>query len=304
MKIKCNVCCHQCALEEGQTGACGARRNADGKIIASNYGRLTALALDPIEKKPLSRFHPGSMILSVGSYGCSLSCPFCQNYEIASARELRSGQKNPFTAVGKAPVVYLDGKKERMLDTAYYTPQKLCDLALDLRSRGNIGIAFTYNEPLVGWEFVRDTAELFHRNGMKTVLVSNGMASQEILREILPYIDAMNIDLKGFTPEFYRDFVGGDLEMAKDFIRTAAEGCHVELTKLIIPEKNDSEEEMRQMADWIASLRGGKGREIPLHVSRYFPRYKWTAPATPVKTVYRLAEVARERLDYVYTGNC
>ncbi len=299
MKITCTVCCHHCRLEEGQTGACGARRNVNGIVTASNYGRLTALALDPIEKKPLARFYPGSMILSVGSYGCSLRCPFCQNYEIAAAREQQSDRRSEML-----PVAYYDGRHQRLLDTAYYTPQELCDLALDLRDRGNIGIAFTYNEPLVGWEFVCDTAKLFHEKGMKTVLVSNGMASQEILQEILPYMDAMNIDLKGFTQEFYRDFVGGDLEMVKDFIRTAAESCHVEVTKLIIPEKNDSEQEMRQMAEWIASLRGGKGRDIPFHVSRYFPRYKWTAPATPVRTVYRLAEVAREKLDYVYTGNC
>ena len=279
MRTICNVCSRRCRLEDGQTGACGARRNDHGTITASNYGKLTALALDPIEKKPLSRFYPGSMILSAGSYGCSLHCPFCQNYEIAAAREPHG-------------------------ETVRYSPQELCDLALDLRVRGNIGIAFTYNEPLVGWEFVRDTAELFHQKGMKTVLVSNGLASQEVLKEILPHIDAMNIDLKGFTPEFYRDFVGGDLEMVKDFIRTAADSCHVELTKLIIPGKNDSEEEMRQTAEWIRSLRGGEGRSIPLHVSRYFPRYKWTAPATPVKTVYRLADVAREKLDHVYTGNC
>ena len=279
MRTTCNVCCHHCRLEDGQTGACGARRGDHGTVIASNYGKLTALALDPIEKKPLSRFFPGSRILSVGSYGCSLRCPFCKNYEIAAAREPQ-------------------------VETVEYSPQELCDLALDLRTRGNIGIAFTYNEPLVGWEFVRDTAVLFHQKGMKTVLVSNGMASQEILREILPHIDAMNIDLKGFSQEFYRDFLGGDLEMVKEFIRTASDSCHVELTKLIIPEKNDSEEEMRQMAEWIMSLRGGNGRSIPLHVSRYFPRYKWTAPATPVKKVYRLAEVAREKLDYVYTGNC
>ena len=324
MKAACNVCCHHCRLEEGQTGACRARRNERGVIKCTNYGRLTALALDPIEKKPLARFYPGSMILSVGSYGCSLRCPFCQNYEIASAGEHRPKEGGSILPIsgnrGKAaekknggghsaqnkmyPVTYNDGRRERTLDTAYYTPQELCDLALDLRERGNIGIAFTYNEPLVGWEFVRDTAKLFHRHDLKTVLVSNGMASQEILQEILPYIDAMNIDLKGFTPEFYRDFVGGDLEMVKDFIRTAAEGCHIEITKLIIPDKNDSEEEMRRMTEWIALLRGGRGRRIPLHVSRYFPRYKWTAPATPVKTVYGLADVAREKLDYVYTGNC
>lgn len=282
MKAVCNVCCHHCVLEEGQFGACGARRNSGGRVTAANYGRLTALALDPIEKKPLARFYPGTRILSVGSYGCSLSCPFCQNHEIAAA--------------GK--------NAEEKLEIAAYSPQELCDLAAGLKSRNNIGIAFTYNEPLVGWEFVRDTAELFHRRSMKTVLVTNGMASQEILEQILPYIDAMNIDLKGFTQEFYRDFVHGDLEMVKQFIVTASGKCHVELTKLIIPDQNDSEEEMHRMAEWIASLHGGKGRAIPLHVSRYFPRYRWTAPATKIETVYRLAQAAREHLDYVYTGNC
>lgn len=334
MRAICNVCCHHCSLEEGRTGACGARTNKGGQITASNYGRLTALALDPIEKKPLARFMPGSRILSVGSYGCSLCCPFCQNYEIASARPASmndacgesAGRNTAHTAspavTGSDPgqesgnntiITYSDpgpsggkysGGREHRLEIAEYTPQELCSLALELRARGNIGIAFTYNEPLVGWEFVRDTARLFHENGMKTVLVTNGMASGEVLQELLPFIDAMNIDLKGFTEDFYREFVGGDLNMVKDFISAAAEGCHVEITKLIIPGKNDSESEMRRMAAWIASLRGGTGRDIPLHVSRYFPRYKWKAPATSVKTVYRLAETAREKLDYVYTGNC
>lgn len=300
MKTNCNVCFRRCQLEEGQTGACGARKNVNGTVTASNYGRLTALALDPIEKKPLARFFPGSNILSVGSYGCSLRCPFCQNYEIASARE----ENRHAGSEGLNPVTFREGNRQRTLETAVYTPDQLCALALDLQSRGNIGIAFTYNEPLIGWEFVRDTARLFRLHGMRTVLVSNGMASKEILREILPYIDAMNIDLKGFTEEFYRDFLGGDLAMVKDFIAGAAQGCHVELTKLIIPDKNDSEEEMREMTAWIASLCGGHGREIPLHVSRYFPRYKWKVPATRVETVYRLADVARETLKYVYTGNC
>ena len=301
-KIPCPVCCHHCLLAEGQAGACGARKNRGGRIIASNYGRLTSLALDPIEKKPLAMFYPGSLVLSVGSYGCSLRCPFCQNFEIAAAREREKNdpdQKDP-------PVFYSSaaGAVPRELETVRYTPQELCDLGLGLRSRGNIGIAFTYNEPLVGYEFVRDTARLFQEHGMKTVLVTNGMASREVLMEILPFTDAMNIDLKSFAPAFYRDFVGGDLEMVKDFISCAVQECHVELTKLIIPGNNDGEEEMRRMAAWIASLKGGRGRDIPLHVSRSFPRYRWTAPATKVETVYRLADVAREYLDHVFTGNC
>lgn len=323
MKRTCHACFRRCILAEGQTGACGARKNTGGGITASNYGRLTSLALDPIEKKPLARFYPGSRILSVGSYGCNLRCPFCQNYEIATAREAL--QKSPGgidmgqeTAAAREassaalrpqplPVEYLEaggGGRSQLLETAAYSPEELCGLALGLRGRGNIGIAFTYNEPLVGYEFVRDTAGLFHENGMKTVLVTNGTASPEVLEEILPLIDAMNIDLKGFAEEFYRDFVGGSLQMAKDFIARAADHCHVELTKLIIPGKNDGEEEMRRMAAWIASLRGGKGSDIPLHVTRYFPRYKSTEPATEVSTVYRLAQIAGETLEHVYTGNC
>ena len=278
----CNVCFRRCSLEEGRVGSCGARIGRNGAVEPLWYGRISSVALDPIEKKPLYHFYPGSRILSVGSLGCNLHCPFCQNHEIAQA-EGKGGFSVPVETV---------------------SPTELAELAERCRSRGNIGIAFTYNEPLVGYEFVRDTARLAKKKGLLNVLVTNGTAAPEILEEIAPYVDAMNIDLKGFTPEFYRDFLGGDLEMVKEFIRTAAESCHVELTKLIIPEKNDSEDEMRRMADWIASLRGGKGRNIPLHVSRYFPRYKWTAPATPVKTVYRLADAARERLDYVYTGNC
>lgn len=314
MKKTCNVCCHHCALEEGQTGACGARKNVAGRIVAANYGKLTALALDPIEKKPLARFRPGSRILSVGSYGCSLRCPFCQNYEIAAAREdpesglIQVPETDPTAqealSVRRQGVPRMPSGRRRPIEIAEYTPQDLLNLALDLRPRGNIGIAFTYNEPLVGWEFARDTAQLFHSAGMKTVLVTNGMASKEVLEQILPHIDAMNIDLKGFSDAFYRDFAGGSLEMVKNFIAEAVKGCHVELTKLIIPGKNDSEEEMRQMTAWIAGLRGGRGKDIPLHVSRYFPAYRWREPATEVAAVYRLARIAGETLQYVYTGNC
>jgi len=311
MKKTCNVCCHHCALDEGQTGACGARKNVSGQIVASNYGKLTALALDPIEKKPLARFYPGSRILSVGSYGCSLRCPFCQNYEIAAAREDPESGLILVPETDPAEQEALSAHRSRMpsrrlqsIDIAEYTPQELLNLALDLRPRGNIGIAFTYNEPLVGWEFVRDTAQLFHDGGMKTVLVTNGMASGEVLEKILPCIDAMNIDLKGFSDAFYRDFAGGSLEMVKAFIAEAAKSCHVELTKLIIPGKNDGEEEMRQMTAWIAGLRGGRGKDIPLHVSRYFPAYRWREPATEVSAVYCLARIAGETLDHVYTGNC
>ena len=174
---KCEVCFRHCELKEGQTGFCGARICAGGEVRAANYGMLTSLALDPIEKKPLNRFMPGSRILSAGSYGCNLRCPFCQNYEISWSEEVRRSARN----------------------AQHVTPEQLAETAVYYRRKGNIGVAFTYNEPLAGYEFVRDTAKLVHEAGMVNVLVSNGTAELPILEEILPYIDAMNIDLKGFT---------------------------------------------------------------------------------------------------------
>ena len=188
-------------------------------------------------------------------------------------------------------------------------PERLAKLAEAYRREGNIGVAFTYNEPMIGYEFVRDTAKLVSEKGMKNVLVSNGTAELEVLEEILPYMDAMNIDLKGFTDEYYRDLLGGSRKMVMDFIERAVKDCHMELTTLIIPGENDSEEEMQELSSWIAGLKDGAGNiigpDIPLHISRFFPRFKMTdRQATEVRKVYRLAEVAREKLKYVYTGNC
>ena len=180
------------------------------------------------------------------------------------------------------------------------TPAQLARLASGYQNAGNIGVAFTYNEPLVGYEFVRDTACLVKQNGMKTVVVTNGSVELEILEEILPYIDAMNIDLKGFTEDYYRK-LGGNLNTVKAFIERAAKDCHVELTTLIVPGENDSKEKMEQEAAWIASL----SPEIPLHVSRFFPRYQMTdRQATEVRQVYRMKQIAEKYLKYVYTGNC
>lgn len=274
MNTTCELCFHHCALAEGQTGLCRARANRDGRIGPLNYGRLTSLALDPIEKKPLRRFHPGSLILSAGSFGCNLRCPFCQNAEISMA-----GTEFP---------------------THDYAPEALTQLALQLRPRGNIGVAYTYNEPLVGYEYVRDCAALVHGAGMVNVLVTNGTVEAAPWRELLPLIDAVNIDLKGFTEGWYRS-LGGDLETVKRSIALAAESCHVEVTTLVVPGGNDGEDEMRALSSWLASV----SPDIPLHVSRFFPRHRMTdRPPTPVDRVYRLAEIARERLRYVYTGNC
>ncbi|MBR3034532.1 MAG: AmmeMemoRadiSam system radical SAM enzyme [Firmicutes bacterium] len=279
----CSVCFRHCRIEEGQIGFCGGRTVKDGRVAAYNYGRITSLALDPIEKKPLSRFHPGSRILSAGSFGCNLRCPFCQNYDISwSGQAMRYAEK-----------------------AETLSPEELADLAEQLNARGNIGIAFTYNEPLIGYEFVRDTAKLAHERGLKNVLVTNGTAELAVLEDLKPYVDAMNVDLKGFTDRYYSEVLGGDRKMVMDFIEAAAGFCHVELTTLIVPGENDSEEEMRELSAWVSRLRNPDGESIPLHVSRFFPRFHMQDRGpTDVRKVYRLAEVARENLEYVYTGNC
>lgn len=275
MEKICQVCMHHCKLRPGQWGVCRARKNEEGEIVCKSYGQVSSLALDPIEKKPLNRFYPGSRILSVGSFGCNLRCPFCQNNEISMV-------------------------SPEMSEDHYLSPTELADIALQCREKGNIGVAFTYNEPLVGWEYVLDTARLVKEAGMKNVMVTNGTASPEILEKLLPYIDGMNIDLKGFSEEYYRK-LGGSLTVVKEFIKRAAADCHVELTTLIVPGENDSISEMEEEARWIASI----DREIPLHVSRFFPRYKMQdRPATEVENVYALADAAGKYLKYVYTGNC
>ena len=283
----CNVCFRHCNISEGGLGFCGARTCDNGEVKAANYGRVTSLALDPIEKKPLARFRPGSYIVSVGSYGCNLRCPFCQNYQISWSEEAR-----------------------RFAETAeYIPPEELAAIAAQTKNRGNIGVAFTYNEPLIGWEYIRDTAKLVHEQGMYNVIVTNGTASLDVLAELTPHIDAMNIDLKGFTDRYYNDVLGGDRAMTMAFIEEAVKHCHVELTTLIVPGENDSEDEIREMCAWISSLTDANGciigNEIPLHISRFFPRFNMQdRRATDVGLIYKLADIAREQLTYVYTGNC
>ena len=184
-------------------------------------------------------------------------------------------------------------------------PGELVELALRLKPRGNIGLAFTYNEPLIGWEFVRDAAKLAHDAGLVNVLVTNGTAELPVLEELLPHIDAMNVDLKGFTERYYTQVLGGSLDMVKAFITRAVQDCHVELTTLIVPKENDTEDEMRALVSWVAGLKDKGAVEIPLHISRFFPRFHMTdRQATDVSCIYRLADIAREKLKYVYTGNC
>jgi len=284
-RVRCFLCPHNCNIPSGHTGICGVRYNDGGTLIAESYGRITALALDPIEKKPLSRFHPGSFILSAGSYGCNLICSFCQNHSISMER-VREDRKEPS----------LSGRRRWV----FVPPEDLVEKALDLVDEDNIGIAYTYNEPLISYEYVYECSRLAHEKGMKNVLVTNGYISPEPLREILPYIDAMNIDLKSFRDEFYTKICGGFSEHVKNTIRMAAGSCHVEVTTLIIPGLNDSADEMHELASWLASI----SPEIPLHLSRFFPNYRMLdRPPTPPQTIYSLVSVAREYLKYVYTGN-
>ncbi len=280
---RCHVCFRHCEIKDGALGFCGGRTAKNGRNEACNYGRITSLALDPIEKKPLARFFPGSKILSVGSFGCNLRCPFCQNHDISWSEEA--------------------GEYAKTAETI--TPRELTEIAVRTKSRGNIGLAFTYNEPLIGYEFVRDTAVLAKKEGLQTVMVTNGTAEKPVLDELAPYIDAMNIDLKGFTDRYYTKVLGGDRGQVLSFIEEAVNHCHVELTTLIVPGENDGEEEMRELSAWVSRLKEPDGEGVPLHISRFFPRFHMTdRPATEIKKIYRLADVARENLDFVYTGNC
>lgn len=275
MRVRCEICPHHCNIEEGHIGLCRARTNRDGRIVSENYGKLTALALDPIEKKPLNHFYPGSKVLSIGSYGCNLKCSFCQNSDISM----------------------VGGTEIKTQET---TAEEMTKKAILLQSKGNIGIAYTYNEPLIGYEFIRDCAFLIKQAGLKNVVVTNGYICEEPLKQLIPFIDAFNIDLKGFTEAYYHK-LGGDLETVKRSIEIASERSHVEVTTLIVPGENDSDEEMEALSLWLSKI----NPDIVLHISRFFPRFQMQDhDATPVEQVYHLAKIARKKLRYVYEGNC
>ena len=280
--MKCSVCPHHCEIKEVQSGICYARTCVDGVIVPRNYGQITSLALDPIEKKPLNRFYPGSWIVSLGSWGCNLNCPWCQNDSISRGEDW----------VGSSP--------HRHRNYIQLTPEEVVEKAIELKAEDNIGIAFTYNEPMICPEFLTDTARLAHEADLKNVLVTNGMIEQEAHETFLPFIDAYNIDLKTSSAEKYR-MIGGDLDAIVGTIRRAAACAHVEVTNLIVPGFNDTEEEIRKTAQIIAEI----DRDIPMHVTRFFPAGRMrNAEPTDVRLVYRFAEIAREYLTYVYTGNC
>jgi pyruvate formate lyase activating enzyme len=272
-KLECLLCPHYCKLNEGQSGICGVRKNTGESIELMTYGVLSGYALDPIEKKPLYHFFPGQKILSIGSYGCNMRCDFCQNYNIS--------QNVP---VKLKPDI---------------TPENIVSEALS--AENNIGIAFTYNEPVIWFEFMRDTALAAKKEGLYTVLVSNGYINRDPLKEMIQFIDAFNIDLKAFNNSFYRKLTGADIEPVKNsLIQIAKSGKHLEITTLIIPGHNDDEMEMRLESEWIA---GELGKGVPLHLSRYFPMYRRDDKTTSQETLNSLFDIASENLNHVYMGN-
>lgn len=269
--VICTLCPKGCIIQEGRSGFCRVRTNMGNKLYAENYAGCSSCALDAIEKKPLYHFYPGSSILSLGTWGCNFSCTFCQNWQIAQQRP----------------------------DITELLPAKAVEIAKQYKEKGNIGIAYTYSEPGVWYEYVLETAKLAHEAGLKNVLVTNGFINPKPLHELLPYIDAMNIDVKAFHKDFYQTVCAGGLEAVKETVELAVRTCHVEITTLLIPGMNDNEKEISNMAEWLAKL----NPNIPLHFSRYFPNYKMQAPPTPRIIMDTAKKLAEQYLNYVYLGN-
>jgi len=271
-RIRCLLCPNHCVLKPGEVSRCLSRVHEDGMLRVRNYGKVASIALDPVEKKPLCAFHPGRRILSVGTFGCNLSCQYCQNWRI-------SQEEAPCRDI---------------------SPGQLVHLAEDVREEGNIGLAFTYNEPTIWYEYVLDTAQLAQESDQVVVLVTNGYINPEPLASLLPHVDAMNIDLKAFHPAFYRDLCKGRLEPVLETIRASHAACHVELTTLVIPGYNDAESEIDALAGWVAEL----SPRIPLHLSRHHPDWHMREPGPiEVERLYRLSDIARKHLDTVHVGN-
>jgi pyruvate formate lyase activating enzyme len=268
-QVQCLLCPHQCRIREGGRGICRTRELRQGTLYATNYAQVASLAYDPIEKKPLYHFFPGSTIFSMGGNGCNLGCLFCQNWEISQSQ----------------------------VPTRSLEPAKAVELA---QAHGSIGIAYTYSEPLVWFEYVLDCSRLVREKGLKNVLVTNGLTNPEPLQDLLPWIDALNIDVKSMSEDFYRRFCKGPLAPVLRTAEVASQVSLVEITNLIIPTLNDREEDIRSLVDWVAER---LGPETPLHFSRYFPHYQMQLMPTPLETLRRAWEIGKEKLSYVYVGN-
>lgn len=271
-EVQCLLCPRKCIIEEGKLGNCRTRKNKGGRLYTLVYDQYVSVAMDPIEKKPLYHFFPGCEILSLGTVGCNLHCQFCQNWAISQ-------------------------KAINEVSTRTITPGEAVSLA---KTYNSLGIAYTYNEPLINYEYVLDVAREAQKYGLKNVLVTNGYINEEPLVNLLPYIDAANIDLKSFKCDFYREYCQGTLS---EVLRTVEimfhHKKHIELTNLLIPGLNDKEEEIEDFTDWVCAL----SKDIPLHFSRYFPCYKMKINATPFSTLQKAKAIALKKLNYVYLGN-
>jgi pyruvate formate lyase activating enzyme len=268
-RVVCNLCPHHCKIKPGHIGLCRVRKNIDQTLYTLNYGRISAFNLDPIEKKPLYHYYPGNLIVSVGSFGCNMKCSFCQNHTIAH----------------EEPV------------TVALLPENLADKAAAVH--GNIGIAYTYNEPSIWYEYVFETAAAAKDRGLKNVLVTNGYLEEEPLERILPRIDAMNIDIKAFDEDYYIDICKGRLAPVLRTVEKAAAHCHVEVTTLVVGGLNDNLDQLEQLGRWLAGI----NKNIPIHLSRYYPAYHMDRPATPVDTLFKAKDLMMRFLNYVYIGN-
>ena len=269
-RVRCRVCPHQCAIADGRTGICLCRKNFAGALRPVNYGEVTSAAMDPIEKKPLYHFHPGSDILSIGTWGCNFKCDFCQNWQIS----------------------------QRQAPAEHWSPADAVEAAQKQRS---LGIAYTYNEPTIWFEYVLDTGRLARAAGLKNVLVTNGYVNPAPLDMLLgEVVDAMNIDIKGFTEEFYHKHPRGHLAPVLETVKRSAKRCHVETTTLLVPGENDGADEITRLRDWILD---NLGPDSPTHLSAYFPRYKSEVPATPLESLLRARDIMRQKLHFVYVGN-
>jgi len=267
-KVQCELCPHFCVIASNEIGICKVRKNLDGKLFAVNYAKTVTISIDPMEKKPLFHFYPGEKILSIGPNSCNFSCDFCQNYSISQFE----------------------------VQTQNLSLESLLKVCKKHKSKF---VAFTYTEPITWYEYILDASKFLHENDIKTVMVTNGFINHEPLKELLPHIDAMNIDLKSMDDDFYRRLCGGRLSPVLDTIKEAAEHCHVEVTNLLITGENDSEENIRNLVDFVEKI----DVNIPLHFSKYYPQYKRSNPPTPSSSLNMAYNIAREKLNYVFLGN-
>ncbi len=268
-KVRCTLCPHRCLLANNKTGICGVRYNKDGELKTKIYGRISSYSMDPIEKKPFYHFLPGEQVFSIGTWGCNLRCTMCQNWTIS----------------------------QQEVPTEEFDHEDITRIAKENKS---IGVAYTYNEPFIGYEFMYDCAKYASSHGLKNVIVSNGFVSEQPLNEMLPYIDAVNVDLKGNSEAFYREICGGQLSPVMRTIKDVYNSkTHIEITVLVIPTLNDKKEDIEELRDWIADI----SPDIPVHFSGYFPSYKMNIDPTPVETLISAHKTASEKLNYVYMGN-